>query len=176
MTFEEREEIALGVAAQESIRSIADRLGRAPSTISREIANNAVRAGAARYRSHCQFGARWRGGRAPAPRYKATVAHHRSVTRAARPKPRKVDLCAPLREQVQTRLIDEFHSPAQIAARLRLDFPANPEMWVSHEAIYQAIYVQGKGSLRRDLHTYLRRACQDFCVSSCGRFGLVGVL
>ena len=156
LSFEEREEIALGVAARESIRSIAKRLGREPSTISREIAKNGTFRGAAAYRSHLQFGATWRGGHAPKPIYKATVAHHRSAIRAARPKPRKLAMYAPLREQVQTRLTDEFHSPAQIAARLRLDFPANPEMWVSHEAIYQAIYVQGKGSLRRDLHTYLR--------------------
>lgn len=156
LTFGEREEIALGVASRESIRSIARRLDREPSTISREIAKNGTFRGASGYRSHLQFGATWRGGHAPKPIYKATVAHHRSANRAARPKSRKLEIYAPLREQVQTRLIDEFHSPAQIAARLRLDFPANPEMWVSHEAIYQAIYVQGKGRLRRDLHTYLR--------------------
>lgn len=156
LSFEEREEIALGVAARESIRSIAKRLSREPSTISREIAKNGTFRGAAAYRSHLQFGASWRGGHAPKPIYKATVAHHRSAIRAARPKARKLAMYAPLREQVQTRLTDEFHSPAQIAARLRLDFPGDPEMWVSHEAIYQAIYVQGKGSLRRDLHTYLR--------------------
>lgn len=146
--------IALGVAAQESIRSIADRLKRAPSTISREIANNSVCGGT--YRAHYRFGAKWRGGREPRPRYKATMAHDRSVNRAKRPKARKLEKHALLREQVQTRLTDELHSPTQIAARLRLDFPDDPEMWVSHEAIYQAIYVQGKGILRRDLHTCLR--------------------
>lgn len=156
LSFEEREEIALGVAAKESIRCIAQRLGRAPSTISREIAVNGGCRGRTGYRSRYRFGAPWRGGHDPRPRYKATVAHDRSVTRAARPKPRKLDLCTTLREVVQTRLTDEFHSPAQIAARLRLDFPDVAEMWVSHEAIYQAIYVQGKGNLRRDLHTYLR--------------------
>ncbi len=54
--------------------------------------------------------------------------------------------------EVQTRL-QEFHSPAQIAAGLRLDFPDDAEMRVSHETIYKSIYVQGKGSLRRELHT-----------------------
>ena len=156
LSFEEREEIALGVAAKESIRSIAGRLGRAPSTISREIAINGRHRGAATYRGRHRFGAPWRGGHDPQPRYKASVAQHRSAMRAARPKPRKLDLYAPLRQEVHTRLTDELHSPAQIAARLRRDYPDVPEMWVSHEAIYQAIYVQGKGSLRRDLHTYLR--------------------
>ncbi|WP_202915772.1 IS30 family transposase [Mycolicibacterium sp. CBMA 234] len=154
LTFEEREEIALGVAAKESIRSIAGRLGRQPSTISREIAKNGACQGA--YRAHYRFGAPWRGGHDPQPRYKATTAHHRSVVRAQRPKARKIDIHPTLRAQVQTRLTDQFHSPRQIAARLRLDFPDDPEMWVSHEAIYQAIYVQGRGSLRRDLHTFLR--------------------
>lgn len=103
LSFEEREEIALGMAARESIRSIAKRLGRAPSTISREIAKNGTFRGVAAYRSHLQFGATWRGGHAPKPIYKATVAHHRSAMRAARPKPRKLAMYAPLREQVQTR-------------------------------------------------------------------------
>jgi IS30 family transposase len=52
--------------------------------------------------------------------------------------------------------LEEFHSPAQIAVRLRLDFPDEPEMWVSHETIYKAIYLQGRGSLRRELHRCLR--------------------
>jgi IS30 family transposase len=52
--------------------------------------------------------------------------------------------------------LEEFHSPAQIAVGLRLDFPDEPEMWVSHETIYKAIYLQGRGSLRRELHQCLR--------------------
>jgi IS30 family transposase len=56
---------------------------------------------------------------------------------------------------VRTRL-EDLHSPAQIAARLRLDFPDDPEMWVSYETIYQSIYLQGRGQLRRDLSGCLR--------------------
>ena len=63
-----------------------------------------------------------------------------------------------LRDEVASRLENEQHSPAQIAARLLIDFPDDPEMRVSHETIYLAIYVQGKGNLRRELHRCLHRA------------------
>lgn len=153
LSYEEREEIALGLAAGESIRSIAARLGRAPSTISREVNNNGKCRG--RYRSHYRFGARWHGGWEPTPRYKATVAQVKSERRARRAKPGKLVDNDRLRDEVQTRL-EEFHSPAQIAVRLRRDFPDEPEMWVSPETIYKAIYVQGRGGLRRELHQCLR--------------------
>jgi len=153
LSFEEREEIALAVAAGESLNSIAARLERSTSTISREIKKNGYCRGS--YRSHYQFGARWRGGWEPTPRYKATAAQSKSQRRSRRPKSGKLAGNDRLRDEVQTRL-EEFHSPAQIAVRLRLDFPDEPEMWVSHETIYKAIYVQGKGSLRRELHTCLR--------------------
>jgi transposase, IS30 family len=154
LSFEEREEIALAVAGQESVRSIAKRLKRAPSTIWREIHNNSSN-GRNRYRPQYRFGVSWRGGPQRRPQYKATAAQARSQRRARRPKPGKLAGNAVLRELVQTRL-DEQHSPEQIAARLRTDFPDDPEMWVSTETIYQSIYVQGRGELRRELHRCLR--------------------
>ena len=71
------------------------------------------------------------------------------------PKAGKPAGCERLRREVQTRL-NQQHSPEQIAVRLGLDFPNDPEMWVSHETIYQSIYVQGRGQLRRELHRCLR--------------------
>jgi IS30 family transposase len=83
------------------------------------------------------------------------MAHTRSWRRARRPKPGKLVLCERLHDEVQTRLLEQ-HSPEQIARRLRLEFPDDAEMRVSHETIYRAIYVQGRGQLRRELHTCLR--------------------
>jgi transposase, IS30 family len=154
LTLEEREEIQDGVACQESIREIARRLGRHPSTVMREIERNAA-IGGGRYRARHRFGAPWRGGWESVPRYRASSAHARAHDRARRWKPGKLATSARLHDEVQSRL-DEQHSPAQIARRLRLDFPDDAEMRVSHEMIYQAIYVQGKGNLRRELHTCLR--------------------
>jgi transposase, IS30 family len=153
LTQQERVEIEVGVKTQESIRSIAHRLGRNPSTIMREIDRNAFSYG--RYRARHRFGAQWRGGWDTKPRYRATGAQARAQDRARRPKLGKLALNDKLRDEVQTRLNDE-HSPAQIARRLRLDFPDDAEMRVSHETIYQSIYVQGRGNLRRELHTCLR--------------------
>ena len=154
LSVEEREEIALGIAAGESMNSIATRLRRATSTISREIKNNSSQ-GRSAYRSRYRFGVHWRGGWEPTPQYKATAAQAKSQRRARRPKGSALATHQRLRTEVQTRL-EEFHSPTQIAAGLRRDFPDDPEMWVSHETIYKAIYVQGRGSLRRELHTCLR--------------------
>jgi transposase, IS30 family len=153
LTQEERTEIEVGVKTQESIRSIAHRLGRAPSTIMREIERNAFSYG--RYRARRRFGAQWRGGHDTKPRYSATGAQARAQDRARRPKTGKLALNQRLRDEVQNRLTDE-HSPEQIARRLRWDFPDDAEMRVSHETIYQSIYVQGRGNLRRELHTCLR--------------------
>jgi IS30 family transposase len=153
LTQDERVEIEVGVKTQESIRSIAGRLGRAPSTILREIERNAFCYG--RYRQRHRFGAPKKGGRDAKPRYSATGAQARAQDRARRPKPGKLAGNEKLRYEVQNRLTDE-HSPEQIARRLRLDFPDEPEMWVSPETIYQSIYVQGRGNLRRELHTCLR--------------------
>lgn len=153
LCLEERVEIYVGVRTGESIRSIARRLDRAPSTIMREINRNAFCYG--RYRARYRFGADWHGGWDPTPRYRATAAQARAEGRARRPKPGKLAVNERLHDEVQNRL-DEKYSPEQIARRLRLDFPDDAEMRVSHETIYQSIYVQGRGSLRRELHQCLR--------------------
>jgi len=89
------------------------------------------------------------------PKYRASMAQARAQWRARRPQTSKLADTPRLRAQVQTWL-EEEHSPEQIAARLKMDFPHDPEMHVSHEPIYQALYVQGRGELRRDLHQRLR--------------------
>ena len=133
LTFSEREEIALGRAAGESIRCIARRLGRSPSTVCRELRRNAER----------------RGG------YRATTAHALAWERAARPKPAKLHVNRRLREIVEADLARRY-SPEQIAGRLRVQFPESPEMWVSTETIYQSLYVTSRGALRRELTACLR--------------------
>src|SRR4051794_20016065 len=133
LSFAEREEIALARAAGESMRSIARRLKRSPSTISRELARN---------------------GEAPG-RYRATTAHAAAWRRAGRPKPAKLATNRVLRETVE-RYLEKKYSPEQIAGRLRTEFPDQPEMRVSHETIYQSLYVQTRGALRRELTRSLR--------------------
>jgi len=106
LSFAEREEIALARAAGESMRSIAARLGRAPSTISRELGRNAE----------------------PSGRYRATSAHAAAWERAARPKPAKLVTNLALRGKVE-QYLQKRYSPEQIAGRLRVEFPDDPEMW-----------------------------------------------
>ncbi|MHC9291883.1 IS30 family transposase [Mycobacterium sp. LTG2003] len=153
LTVEERNEIQDGVARQESIREMARRLDRHPTTIMREIDRNAWCRG--RYRARYRFGAPWHGGPTTKPKYRADLAQSHATERARRPKPGKLATNERLHDEVQNRL-DDRHSPQQISNRLRLDFPDEPEMRVSHETIYQAIYVQSKGNLRREIHTCLR--------------------
>ncbi len=153
LTLGERVVIDVGVKTGKSIRSIAEELGRAPSTIMREIERNAFCYG--RYRERYRFGAPNKGGRDAKPRYNATGAQSRAQERACRPKAGKLAVNEKLHDEAQTRLLDK-HSPEQIARRLPLDFPDDMEMRVSHETIYQSLYVQGKGNLRRDLHRCLR--------------------
>ncbi|WP_081287468.1 IS30 family transposase, partial [Mycobacterium asiaticum] len=153
LTLGERVIIDVGVRLGKSIRKIAVELGRAPSTVMREIARNAFCYG--RYRRRYRFGAPKTGGWDARPRYSAVGAQARAQQRAARPKAGKLALNERLHDEVQTRLLDK-DSPEQIARRLPLDYPDDAEMWVSHETIYQAIYVQGRGSLRRELHRCLR--------------------
>ena len=133
LSFSEREEIAVGRAAGESVRSIARRLGRSPATVSRELRRNADRRG----------------------EYRATTAHARAWERASRPKPAKLVVNGRLRAIVQ-RDLERKYSPEQIAGRLRRAFPDEPEMWVSTETIYQSLYVTSRGALRRELTKCLR--------------------
>jgi IS30 family transposase len=129
----ERELIRGGLDADESFRTIATRLGRAPSTVSREVNANGGRAG---------YGG-WR-------------AHRQACDRARRPKIAKLAGCERLRSQVEEWLSTETWSPAQISARLRIEFPNDPMMRVSPETIYQSLYVQSRGALRKELAACLR--------------------
>src|SRR5450631_3055341 len=133
LSFGEREEVALGRAGGESVRSIAARLGRSPSTVSRELRRNVD-------------GQR---------RYRATTAHALAYERASRPKAAKLATNLVLRDKVEKDL-ERKYSPEQITGRLRVEFPDDPEMQVSPETIYQSLYVQSRGALRRDLARCLR--------------------
>nr|WP_280420853.1 IS30 family transposase [Nocardia carnea] len=134
LSFAEREEIACRRAAGEGIRAIARAIGRSPSTVSRELA---------------------RGTRRPKTGYRATVAQALADKRARRPKiallRRDTRLGAHVERQLQLK-----HSPEQISRRLPIDFPDHPEMRVSHETIYQSLYVQGRGALKHELAQCLR--------------------
>ena len=127
----EREEISLGLLAGLSFTAIARNIGRSPSTVSREVAANG---GSSDYRA-------WR-------------AHQLAYRAARRPKVAKLSH-RPLRDQVSTWL-GVWWSPDQIAKRLRIEFPNDPMMQVSHETIYQSLFVQGRGELRRELARCLR--------------------
>jgi transposase, IS30 family len=152
LTIQEREKIAVLVARDESIRAIARSINRSPSTVLRELRRNLRHQ---RYRGRRQLA-----GSSPARpgrdwTYSPHLAQQRADRRAARPKVAKLAESRRLHDEVQERL-EAHHSPEQIANRLRVDFPDDPEMWVSHETIYQSLYVQGRGALRRDLHKCLR--------------------
>jgi IS30 family transposase len=169
LSFEEREEIAMLKAQGVGVRETARRLGRDPSTISRELRRNAAtRAGKLEYR--------------------ASVAQWKAELLARRPKTSKLVVNEPLREYVQERLAGQVRlldgtpvpgpataswkgrnkprrqdrrwvnawSPEQISHRLEADFPDDTSMRISHEAIYQALYVQGRGALTRELVACLR--------------------
>jgi transposase, IS30 family len=168
LSFAKREEIALLRVQRCGVREVARRLGRSPSTISRELRRNAAtRSGGLEYR--------------------ASTAQWHAERRARRPKTAKLAVNDPLRQYVQDRLagtvtapdgsdlrgpavrwIGRRHgrrqdrrwacswSPEQIANRLRVDFPHDESMRISQEAIYQALYVQGRGALRRELTACLR--------------------
>jgi IS30 family transposase len=130
----EREEIAVGLAERLAYRVIAGRLaaGRSVSTVSREVRRNSV---AGRYRGH--------------------VADRLAGERARRPKPAKLAVNERLRGWVEEKLALDW-SPEQVSARLREEFADDPEMRVSAETIYQSLYVQGRGALRRELAVHLR--------------------
>jgi len=132
LSLSEREEISRGIAGGESFRSIASRLGRSPSTVSREVKTN--------------------GGHL---KYRATVAHRASRRRAKRPKVMKLAECPRLAEAVETKL-DLWWSPSQISRWLVRAYPSDEGMGVSHESIYQSLFVQGRGALRKELWRSLR--------------------
>ncbi|MFI6044365.1 IS30 family transposase [Nocardia sp. NPDC051321] len=155
LSFAEREEISAGVAVGESINSIARRLDRAASTVMREIASNGGGQGSiGRYRRRYRIGADKRGNEA-VMKYRASLAQQRSERRARRVRGGKLAANPDLREMVQQRLTLK-HSPEQITGWLCAQFPDRPEMRVSHETIYKALYVQGRGELRRELAKALR--------------------
>jgi transposase, IS30 family len=155
LSAEEREQIMIGTARGESIRSIARRLSRNPTTIMREIAHNgAARGLTGRYRALHRFGANC-GGWDARSGYSARIAQRRSEERARRPKVGKLGHCPALRAEVQALLVKNY-SPEQIAGLLAKTYPDCPEMQVSHETIYKALYVQGRGELRRELTKCLR--------------------
>ena len=134
LTLAEREDIAEGRWRGESIRVIAGRLGRSPSTVSRELVRNT----------------------SPSPRrYRPFSAHIAAVARARRDRPRKLAPGTAVRA-LAAGLLREDYSPGQIAGRLKRDYPGRPELQVSHETIYQALFVQGKGSLRAEVATAVR--------------------
>ena len=132
LSFDEREETSRGVAGGVSLRMIAGRLGRAASTISRELARNG---GLRRYRAHHADRTAW--------------------CRAKRPKPSKLAENPVLREIVEKKL-SEWWSPQQVVLWLQRTYPDDQEMRVSHETIYLSLFVQGKGALRRELTECLR--------------------
>jgi len=168
LSFAEREEVALWRAQGHGVREVARRLGRAASTVSRELRRNAATRG---------------GGL----EYRATTAQWHAERAARRPKPAKLATNPALRAYVRDRLAGAVvapggaavagpavtwkgrrhgrrqhrrwasaWSPRQISRRLRLDFPGDEAMRISHEAIYQSLYVQGRGALRRELTACLR--------------------
>ena len=132
LSWSEREEIAALAHAGNGVREIARRLDRNPATVSREL----------------ERGATPRGYRASTAQ--ATADKARTGSRSA-----KLATNLPLRKEVQERL-ERRDSPEQIAGRLTIDFPDEPEMWVCAETIYQSLYIQARGGLKRELTAYLR--------------------
>ncbi len=133
LSLGEREEISRGIAGGNSARRIAADLGRSHTTISREINRCGGRGG---YRAHAAEGEAWR--------------------RSRRPRPTRLDLNRELAELIEERLRED-HSPEQIAGWLKLRYPDNDSMHVSHETIYRALYIQTRGTLKAELTKHLRR-------------------
>ena len=132
LSWSEREEIAAMDHAGHGVRQIARRLGRDPSAISRELDRGATSRG-----------------------YRASVAQAKADRSRTAPRAAKLATNLRLRREVQARL-ERRESPEQIAGRLKVDFPDQPEMWVSTETIYQSLFVQARGGLKRELTAYLR--------------------
>src|SRR6516162_4028059 len=136
LRFEEREEISRGIAVGRSIRQIAQGLGRAASTVSREIRRN--------------------GGRQA---YRANRADRRARERALRPKPCRLALYSELRWRVAQKLALQW-SPQQISGWLKRQRPADQGMQISHETIYRSLFIQTRGVLKKQLMAHLRTARQ----------------
>lgn len=147
LNITDRERILAGISRGESMRTIAAAIDRAPSTVSRELARNM------RHKYHDD---RVWGKKRVAPyNYSPHLAQSRADAHAARPKTAKLARDERLHDEVQDRL-EMKHSPEQISHRLRVDFPDDEGMRISHEAIYQSLYVQGRGALKRELAACLR--------------------
>ena len=127
LRFEEREEISRCIAVDRSIRQIAQGLGRAPSTVSREIRRN--------------------GG---SQAYRANRADRRARERALRPKPCRLAMYSALRWRVAQKLALQW-SPQQISGWLKQEFPTHQDMQISHEAIYRSLFIQTRGVLKKEL-------------------------
>jgi IS30 family transposase len=134
LTGAEREEITRGIVARESVRAMARRLGRAPSTISREIQRNAGRL-----------------------EYRAAQADAQAWHRALRPKRCVLARRPALREVVAAKLT-AFWSPRQVTGWLVMEYPDDPTMRISHETLYKSLYIQARGVLKKQLIAHLRRA------------------
>jgi IS30 family transposase len=134
LSRDERYELARLRECGLSVRAVGARMGRSPSTISRELARNAdPRTGG----------------------YQPERAHRLAWERQRRPKPSKLSQCPQLRAAVQ-QMLDRRYSPEQASGRLKALYPGEAAMQVSHEAIYQSIYVYPRGELRRELRACLR--------------------
>lgn len=168
LSFAEREEIALECARCTGVRAIARKLGRSPSTISREIRrNSATRSGDFDYRA---INAQWHADRAARRPKASKLANHPALRDYVQDRlagliatPDGIAFDGPVvvwkkRRAVhrQSRRWSLAWSPEQIAQRLKVDFPEDPTMRISHEAIYQALYIQGRGALKRELSACLR--------------------
>jgi IS30 family transposase len=128
----EREEISRGLGSGESVRSIARRLARSPSTVSREVARH--------------------GGRT---RYRANHADYEASLSALRPKPCRLALNGRLRKVVASKLALEW-SPEQISGWLKIRYPGDENMQISHETIYKSLFIQARGVLKKELIKHLR--------------------
>jgi len=168
LSFAEREEIAILHAQKRAVRSIARQLGRSPSTISRELRRNAsTRSHAVVYRATtAQWHAERRASRPKVSKLAANdtlreYVQDRLAGTIARPDGElasgpEVRWIGRRHGRRQDRRWAKSWSPEQISNRLRIDFPEDESMRISHEAIYQALYVQGRGALRRELVACLR--------------------
>ena len=132
LSLKEREEISRGLAASESLRQIAAKLKRSPSTISREIGRNSRKSD-----------------------YRAIESDAKAWARAQRPKPCRLATHPTLQATVASKLRLDW-SPEQIAGWLKQEYPVDPQMQVSHETIYKSLFIQARGVLKKELMQHLR--------------------